>query len=106
MILATLTLAAYAFCEPGYARAHRPPYAVTHAIKLNRLHGRQARDYELDHIVPLELGGCPTCPTNLQLQPWPEAIRKDRDENRLHRAVCSGHMSLPEAQREMRAWKP
>src|SRR4051812_32445592 len=91
----------YPFCHRGYAKSVRPPYSVTRPIKLAMLHGRPARLYELDHIVPLELGGAPRDRRNLQLQLWPEAHAKDLDENRLHREVCRGQTSLADAQREM-----
>lgn len=41
---------------------------------------------ELDHLIPLGLGGDPTPRDNLWLQIWPEAAIKDRDE----RAAASG----------------
>lgn len=59
-----------------------------------RAHGR----YEFDHLVPRELGGADD-ERNLWPQPWPEARRKDRLENRLHRLVCAGTVSLGTAQR-------
>jgi hypothetical protein len=39
--------------------------------RLMRIYGvtGSIHDYELDHLIPLELGGCPTCEANL----WPEA---------------------------------
>jgi hypothetical protein len=101
-----ILLAAYAFCTPGYAHAHRPPYAYTHAIKLGLLHGRPARLFELDHRIPIELGGNPYARSNLQLQRWPEAHAKDADENALHDLVCAGQMPLAEAQKRMWEWKP
>lgn len=57
--------------------------------------------YEFDHLIPRELGGADTV-ENLWPQPWAEARLKDRQENRLHRAVCSGRISLAEAQRAIR----
>jgi hypothetical protein len=58
--------------------------------------------YEVDHLVPLELGG-----SNGQRNLWPEAAPgfhdKDRVENELHARVCSGAMSLQAAQREIAA---
>jgi hypothetical protein len=60
-------------------------------------------DYEVDHRVPRELAGADVF-VNLQLQLWPIARRKDREENRLHRAVCAGAVSLADAQQQMREW--
>jgi hypothetical protein len=57
--------------------------------------------FELDHLIPLELGG-----DNLVENLWPEPAEprpgfheKDKVENFLHKQVCSGAMSLAEAQR-------
>ena len=60
---------------------------------------------EIDHRMPRELGGGDVI-ENLQLQPWAIAIQKDRDENRLHRAVCAGTIDLADAQQQMRDWTP
>lgn len=62
--------------------------------------GGEKSDYELDHVIPLELGGCPDCPENLWMEPYasPGAHEKDRVENFLHREVCSDHLSLTSAQ--------
>ena len=56
--------------------------------------------YELDHLVPLELGG-----DNSNRNLWPEAAapvpgfhQKDMLENYLHDAVCGGRMALADAQ--------
>jgi hypothetical protein len=89
-------------CQPGYARTHRPLYAWTWLVK--RLMTVSPAKYALDHVVPLEVGGAPYALSNLQLQPWPEARAKDREENETHRALCAGEISLGEAQgRFMRA---
>jgi hypothetical protein len=63
----------------------------------------QPGEYEVDHLVSLELGG-----SNDIANLWPEAAEprpgfheKDRVENYLHGQVCSGAMSLQEAQREI-----
>ena len=59
------------------------------------------RDYEADHIVSIELGGAPTDAANVFPQPWQgpwNARQKDRIENRLRRLMCSGRLSLREAQ--------
>jgi hypothetical protein len=73
---------------------------------LMRVYGARGsiHDYELDHLVPLELGGCPNCETNLWPQPrkvFPGASEKDEVEDYLHHQVCSGALPLAEAQREI-----
>lgn len=59
--------------------------------------------YEVDHFIPLELGG-----SNAISNLWPEAAKpvpgfheKDKVENYLHRQVCSGSTSLEEARKEI-----
>jgi hypothetical protein len=61
------------------------------------LPGRTA-GYELDHYVPLEIGGHPTDPRNLWPQSWPEARLKDKLEYALNRAVCGNRMTVSAAQ--------
>jgi hypothetical protein len=70
------------------------------SCKLDR-HGRR---FEIDHLVSRELGGADVV-ENL----WPQcysgrwnAVMKDRLENRLHKEVCSGNLSLEHAQNEIR----
>jgi hypothetical protein len=58
---------------------------------------------EVDHLVPLELGGDNVI-ANLWAEPatpTPGFHEKDRVENYLHRQVCSGAMPLADAQREI-----
>ncbi len=57
--------------------------------------------FEIDHLVPLELGGADTV-ANL----WPEPAKpvpgfhqKDLLENALHKAICTGRLSPDSAQR-------
>jgi hypothetical protein len=59
------------------------------------------RLFELDHRVPLDLGGAPLDLRNLRLQPWPEARCKDALKVELSKAVCIGSVTLAEAQREI-----
>lgn len=59
--------------------------------------------YEIDHLVSIELGGSNDA-SNLFPQPLAEAKLKDVVENHLHRSVCSGRMSLAEAQTVIRHW--
>jgi hypothetical protein len=93
-------------CEPGYTKAVRPSTSYTNGVKqkLMREAGidlARIGDYELDHIVPLTLGGHPRKLSNLQLQPWdgPQgAHMKDILEERLHQIVCHGRLDLTDAQ--------
>jgi len=65
------------------------------------LEGRSLSDYELDHLIPLELGGAPDDVANLWTEPWTgtwNARQKDAVENFLHRQVCNGAQSLAQAQ--------
>jgi hypothetical protein len=53
--------------------------------------------YEVDHLVPLELGGSNTI-ANLWPQIAPGYHEKDQVENELHDAVCGGSIGLHTAQ--------
>ncbi len=66
---------------------------------------RDRARYRVDHRVPRELSGADVL-ENLWVQPISEAHRKDLDENRLHREVCAGRLTLREAQEQMRRWRP
>lgn len=84
----------------------RMSYQESSAIKRSMLPpGTQMRDFELDHIIPLCLGGS-NDRSNLQLQPWPEARIKDDDEIAACKAVSAGWMSRDEAIKDFCAlWK-
>ena len=97
-------------CRRGYTKSVRPPFEYTNAMKhrLMRVYGVRGsiHDYELDHLIPLELGGCPDCEANLWPEPrnvFPGASEKDEVESYLHAQVCSGAMPLAEAQRAIAA---
>jgi hypothetical protein len=64
-----------------------------------------AGEYEIDHLVPLELGGSNAI-TNLWPQAAPGFHDKDQVENTLHARVCSGAMTPGDAQRAIAAdWR-
>jgi cytochrome c-type biogenesis protein CcmH/NrfF len=96
-------------CLPGYAKAVRPSTNFTRGAKqmLLKRAGRdraQAFEYELGHVIPLGLGGHPRKLENLELQPRTGengAKRKDRIEAKLQCLVCSGQVTLADAQREI-----
>jgi hypothetical protein len=59
--------------------------------------------FEVDHLIPLELGGDNTI-SNLwaeAAEPAPGFHQKDKVENYLHRQVCAGAMTLVDAQRQI-----
>ena len=57
-------------------------------------------DYQEDHLISLELGGHPTDPRNLWPEPYPRAADVDRIENELNGEVCSGQLTLEQAQQK------
>jgi hypothetical protein len=96
-------------CVSGYTSGIRPPEAQTAAFKFNEAYpayGIPSGDQsELDHLVPLELGG-----DNAAANLWPEIGSvpnpKDDVEYALNRAVCDGRVSLASAQRAIaRNWE-
>lgn len=97
-------------CVAGRTRTIRPPTSYTNALKLRQMTEYGIQDLspsavEEDHLIPLAVGGHPTDPRNLWPEPWdgPDgAHAKDRIENAFHRLMCSGQMTLDEAQRRSR----
>jgi hypothetical protein len=93
-------------CVPGYTATVRPSSSYTNGVKAkllreNGIDESMMRYYELDHVVPLALGGHPRKLANLALQPWDGehgAIRKDLLERRLQILVCRGDLPLTDAQ--------
>ena len=93
-------------CVPGWARGARPSSSYTRRVKIALVRELaipedMLGDFELDHRVPLCLGGAPYEPANLELQPWDEAGEKDRKEACLARAVCEDRLALDEARRRI-----
>ena len=96
-------------CRRGWTRTVRPPVDYTNALKQRqlrryRLHGPPSA-YQEDHLISLELGGDPADPRNLWPEPYPRASAVDQIENELNRRVCTGSLSLAEAQRRESALK-
>lgn len=98
-------------CVKGYTATIRPPLAVTGPEKranAKAYGGRQnLATAELDHLVPLGLGGDPNDPRNLWVEPNdnPHATStrnaKDRVEAAAMTAVCDGRLPLGGAQAAM-----
>jgi hypothetical protein len=91
-------------CVRGWTKTVRPPVEYTNALKLKQMrdYGEtgEPSDYQEDHLISLELGGDPTDPRNLWPEPYPRASKVDQIENELNAKVCSGELSLADAQRE------
>lgn len=91
-------------CRSGWTRTVRPPTDYTNALKRRQMRAYGERGpmsgYQEDHLVSLELGGDPTDPQNLWPEPYPRAAKVDTIENELNAQVCSGQLSLAEAQQK------
>ena len=96
-------------CVRGWTATVRPPTEYTNQLKAEQmpLYGESgsAADYQEDHLISLELGGNPTDPKNLWPEPYPRAADVDKIENELNDKVCSGELTLAEAQRQESALK-
>ncbi|MGH9109096.1 MAG: hypothetical protein ACRDY3_06475 [Acidimicrobiales bacterium] len=100
-------------CRSGYTSSVRPPESLTEPAKYRSMaaYGSpgSVSEYELDHLVPLELGGSSDV-RNLWAEPdagSPSQFdstdgfginAKDGVEDRLRSAVCSGQSTLAAAQ--------
>lgn len=96
-------------CRRGYTKTVRPPESVTEPEKLAAMaaYGDRGspRQYEYDHLVPLELGGAPNDPRNLWPEPGRSPNAKDELERVLRSRVCARRLTLAEAQSEIaRDW--
>jgi hypothetical protein len=89
-------------CVKGWTATVRPPVSYTNALKLQQMpeYGETGSPsgYQEDHLISLELGGNPTDPRNLWPEPYPRAAEVDKVENELNAQVCSGALTLAEAQ--------
>ncbi|HEV2654453.1 MAG TPA: HNH endonuclease signature motif containing protein [Ktedonobacteraceae bacterium] len=92
-------------CQPGYSRSVRnvPTSVKNQAYAEYGITHHSTGQYEVDHLISLELGGSNDI-SNL----WPELAspkpgfhEKDKVENYLHDQVCSGAIALQKAQVEI-----
>ena len=102
-IISTATVSQ--ICTSGYASSVRnvPTSEKNQAYAEYGIASHYAGQYEVDHLVSLELGG-----SNDIANLWPEAAsptpgfhQKDQVENYLHSQVCSGAIDLAKAQLEI-----
>jgi hypothetical protein len=92
-------------CQSGYASSVRnvPTSEKDDVYAEYGITSHYSGQYEVDHLVSLELGG-----SNDIANLWPEAAsptpgfhQKDQVENYLHDQVCSGALDLATAQNEI-----
>jgi len=93
-------------CHSGYTQTVRPPVSYTNSLKKQQIIDYGYRDtamgdYEEDHFISLELGGSPKDSRNLWPEPHSSPNEKDKVENYLHLQICSGKLSLLQAQEEI-----
>jgi len=93
-------------CRSGYSASVRAPATETDKAKqgsLRQYGETPTKTTEYDHLISLELGG-----TNATSNLWPEPNAttatgttnpKDSVENQLHSALCSGQITLVDAQK-------
>ena len=90
-------------CKAGYSKTVRNvPQQVKEQVYRNYgIYSRQSGEYEIDHLISLELGGSNSIrnlwPQSYQTQPLNAHI-KDQIENKLHELACGGKITFSEAQ--------
>jgi|HubBroStandDraft_6_1064221.scaffolds.fasta_scaffold320525_3 hypothetical protein len=107
-IKTTICVAGYTKTVRSVSEAERQEVATRYGVPVEDLKSR----VEVDHFESLEIGG-----SNDLANLWPQYYRiagdppeylgareKDVVEDSLHRAVCSGKMTLAEAQEAIRSW--
>jgi hypothetical protein len=96
-------------CVKGYTDQVRPDKKYTNRLKYEQMRqlgysDLNPRNYEQDHLIPLNIGGNPSDPKNLWPQPrfgeW-SADKKDDLEFVIYKMVCRGEISLQQAQRKI-----
>jgi hypothetical protein len=92
-------------CRSGWTETVRPSESITEPEKRASMSAYGDRlplgSYEYDHFIPLELGGATNDPRNLWPEPGASPNPKDQVENELNAEVCSGRISLAQAQHEI-----
>jgi len=87
-------------CRSGYTTSVRPPESQTEKFKWDvaePAYGQHNVPGELDHLVPLELGGANDA-RNLWVEAGSIPNPKDAVEDALNQAVCDGKIKLRAAQ--------
>jgi Metal binding domain of Ada len=100
----TLAVTKADICVPGYSKKVRnvPESVKKQAYAEYGIASHQPKEYEVDHLISLELGG-----SNSLKNLWPQsyvtspynAHKKDVLENKLHKLVCDGVIDLKTTQK-------
>jgi hypothetical protein len=104
---AVLTIDTATICMRGYSKTVRHTSGrLKHQVYAEYGIDAVGGHYEVDHLVPLSIGGADVRPNlwpqSVDTMPW-NAIVKDRLEERLHMLVCAGELPIERAQREIAA---
>lgn len=93
----------------SWSEGHMPPKSFLQGIEKDQLKAYGYSDetlshYQMDHLIPLSLGGHPTDTRNI----WPQQLiaqwsarRKDFLEEKLHEKVCKGELTLDDARKQI-----
>jgi hypothetical protein len=92
-------------CNPGYtATVRNVPESVKKQVFNQYKIDSKSDKFEIDHLISLELGGTNDInnlwPQSYTTLPW-NAHKKDVLENRLHKMICEGSISIQQAQQEI-----
>jgi hypothetical protein len=99
----TFDVTAEDLCVHGYTKKVRnvPVEMKREVYREYGITSHESGDYEVDHLIPLELGGSNSIknlwPESHRTAPWSAQV-KDRLEGKLHELVCSGQLDLKTAQ--------
>jgi hypothetical protein len=102
----TFDVTAEDVCVPGCAKKVRavPARLKRQAYAEYRITQYKTGDYEVDHLIPLSLGGSNSIrnlwPQSTKTSPWNSFV-KDALERKLHKLVCERKLNLKTAQREI-----
>src|SRR6201987_2084749 len=102
----TFDVIAQDVCVPGYAKKVRavPAWLKRQAYAEYGITQYKTGDYEVDHLIPLSLGGSNSIrnlwPQSSKTLPWNSYV-KDALERKLQKLVCAGQLDLKTAQSEI-----
>jgi hypothetical protein len=100
---AVLTTDIQTICVSGYSKTVRHTSGKLKA-QIYREYGieRKSGKYEIDHLIPLSIGGADVAenlwPESYESEPW-NAVVKDRLELKLHELICHRDLDIRVAQK-------